>query len=105
MVERLLDIEISNNNHPLTKVFIKSELGSGPDTTCQIKIAQYHLLWLKLEQSNIVETKYRMINKSRKINKIKHKNGDRILTWKTQMRKTTGNNKQIIHYNDERVHN
>jgi len=34
--------------------------------------------------------KYRMINISRKINKIKHKNRDRILMWKTQMGKTTG---------------
>jgi len=59
------------------------------------------LLWLKLEQSNVPEAKiYRMINKSRKINKIKHKIGDRILTWKTQTNKTTGSNKQRIHYSD-----
>jgi len=44
------------------------------------KIAQYHLLELKLEQFNIVEAKYRMINKLRKVDKIKHKIEDQILT-------------------------
>jgi len=47
-------------------------------TICYVKIAQYHLLGLKLKQSNIAEAKYRMINKSITIDKIKHKIGDKI---------------------------
>ena len=72
----------------------------GKNYNCSVPLAR-----VILEQSNMAEAKYKTINKSRMIYKIKYKTADRILTWKTQMGKTTGSNKQIIYYNDERVQN